>query len=1028
MINCTPTPQAEPPNRKVQWSATTLSALKQKAADRSKALAALAVTTPNNKASTTSMRVQEYWEGIVFESGKLTWLQPNKQSNASQFIADHLGQKVGQAGDVRETLLNVRRLVDGNLREAGIYSMMGKQQDFAQAVKDTGVKLDAADFDRFVEEGLTPQRLAVYGNTPRQQAALLTRFNTFKADMLAKGLTDQQITDLLDKANSVASQWDEVRAVALSTGMNVGEMTNIGYIPRIFSQPAKRALERSNALGSLTEEAGQTLLAKSRETWRYLPEDEAMAAALLKVGNAQLQTLIANPSQFAEFLSKRVTDDQLDLLVDSGIMSKIPMLGTEVAEYMTRKYKIPLLDADVFIHDPVAASNGMIDKLKAGAQQSAMVKHISTEGMTAGWAIPRAVAENNPKLYSKFVKLSSVVDTAAGDLYVHPTVAANLSGLLRISASPAEMSKAAAINKWFRTNFSMQALGNPITASVYLSGQLASGMGSTVGRGAGLTDYFASLMDISLVSSKGLSAFDNVKPFRILDGAPVTHREFVAKTLRNFSHNILPGVDVTGTGAGLLDFKQLDPRYIRQHFENIRAAGQSGGVKAYAQEIGSVLKEQRDAVFLPTLRVASIIDMAGQLAVARGKSMLGYGGVKALAKDVDQAVFGWSTERFDTWEQVMGEVKKAYPMFDDVGSVTEAVTSIAPFSAWAMQNLPLQLADMLRQPNRWYNYARMTALWNDNQMGSDTLPAGGMQSWERDKYGLVLNNDPATGQTTMLFHGDLDPRWGSLTWLASLGGDKSAEGLRDKIKGESTQKVVNSLISKTMFSGVYKALSGIDPLTGTKRDDSPLEFEQFGGMTMHPAVAAVLSISPFLSSVDRLPIISGQRALLDPRTNAVIKPAVDGWLGNQGKLRPQQLENTEATLQVLGGRVRVINRFANMKMTWRDTERVMNKVRKDQSTAQQQLQIDIKRGSVSEGSDSYKKRVAAINQMTDVILQVNLDLGRIERYAEQNGLPPDKAFEQIQTEQLVLDNLPLPGADYLRQQLDEGLKAKWESK
>jgi hypothetical protein len=262
------------------------------------------------------------------------------------------------------------------------------------------------------------------------------------------------------------------------------------------------------------------------------------------------------------------------------------------------------------------------------------------------------------------------------------------------------MSKAAGIAKWFRTNFSMQALGNPFTSTVYLSGQLMSNMASTVGRGAGLTDFFTSLQDIALVSSKGLNAFDNVKPFRILDGAAVTHREFVAKTLRSFSHNILPGVDVTGTGAGLLDFKQLDPRYIRQHFENIRAAGQSGGVKGYAQEIGNALKEQRDAVFLPVLRVASMIDMAGQLAVARGKAVLGYGGVKAAVKDVDQAIFGWSDERFDTWEQVMGEVKKSFPMFDDVGSVTENVTSVAPFSAWAMQNLPLQLADMLRQPSR----------------------------------------------------------------------------------------------------------------------------------------------------------------------------------------------------------------------------------------------------------------------------------------------------------------------------------------
>lgn len=1027
MITCQPTPQAEPPHRKVQWTRNTVSTLKQKAADRAEALRALAASTPNARADKTAQAVQQYWEGMVFESGKLQWLQPNKQSNVAQFIADYSGQKVGLTGDVRESLLNMRRLVDGNLREAGIYKMMGKQAEFADAVKATGVKIDAADFDRFVEEGLTPQRLAVYGNQPKQQAVLLTRFNQFKQDMLAKGFTENQLTNLLDKANSVASQWDEVRAVALATGMDVGEMTNIGFMPRMLSQKAKRALDRAGALNDLTEEGGKAILAKSRETWRYLAEDEAMAAKMLKLEPDQLTGLIADPAKFAEYLSKRVTDDQLDLLIDSGVMSKVPMLGTEVAEYLVKKYKIPLVDADVFIHDPVAASNAMIDKLKVAAQQSAMVKRLATEGVTAGWAVTKDVVANN-KAFNKFVKLSDIASVGAQDLYVHPTVAANLEGIMRISTSPSEMSKAAAIVKWWRTNFSMQALGNPITGSVYLLGQLMSGMGSTVGRGAGLTDYFASLLDISLLSAKGLEAFDNVKPFRYLNGAAVSHREFVAKTMRNFSHNILPGVDVTGTGATMFDWKQLDPRYIRQHFENIRAAGQHGGVKAYMGEISEVLKEQRDAIFLPTLRMASIIDMAGQLAVARGKSMLGYGGVKASVKDIDQAVFGWSNTRHDTWEAVMGEVKAAYPMFDDVGKVTEAVTLVAPFSGWAMQNLPLQLKDMLRQPSRWYNYARMTALWNDNQMGGDTLEAGGMQAWERDKYGLVLNNDPATKQTTMLFHADVDPRWGALTWLANLGGDKSAEGLRAKIKGESTQRTVNQLISKTMFSGVYKAISGIDPLTGVKRDDSPFEFEQFGGIQMSPLAAAVLSLSPVLASVDKLPIVSGRRALLDPRTNKVLQPAVDGWLGNQGTLTNKQLEGTEATLQILGGRVRLIDRFANMKMTWRDTERVISTLRKDQGAAQQKLALDVQRGSIKEGSDSYNKQVQAINGMTDAILQVNMDLGRIERWAEANGLPSQEAFNMVEREQLVINDLPLPGSDYLRKQLDEGLKAKWQSK
>jgi hypothetical protein len=965
------------------------------------------------------MAVQEYWESIVFDSGKLANLQPNKQAGAAQWLADNLGQRIGQVADVREPLLNVRRQVDGNLREAGIYNMMGAHAAFVDAVKATGVKLDAVDLERFIEEGLTPQRLAVYGNSPIQQAELLSRYNNFTADMLGKGFDQQQLTDLLDKANGIMSHWDEMRAISLSTGKDVSEMVNIGYKPRIFTEQAESMLQAAGALDDF--------VSKSRGTWVYLAEDHAVASKLLGVTPAELTNFVAAPGQFAEFLSKNVSDDQLDLLIDSGILSKIPMLGSDVAEYLTLKYKIPLTSAEVFIHDPVAASSGLIRKMERGAQESAMFKYASTEGIKAGWAVTADVATSN-SVYSKFVPLSSVTKRASDTAFVHPTVAANMLGLLRIAASPAEMSKASLALKWLRSNFSKQALGNPIGLSVYLSGQILSGMGSTVGRGAGLTDYFTSLMDISLLTTKGLAAFDNVKPFRMLDNGPVTHREFVARTLRMFSHDILPGIDVSGTGSGLLDFKQLSPAYARKQLTAVMFAGQYGGVRGAAGEAGKALQQKADALFLPGLRLASMIDMAGQLAVARGKATLGYGSSKSAVKQADQMLFGWDNTRFSTWEEVSGEVKAAFPMFDDVGNIPRAVSSVAPFSSWAMQNLPLQLRDMLRQPSKWHNYARMTAMWNDSRMGSDTLEAGGMQDWERDKYGLVLHNDPASKQTTMLFHGDFDPRWGSLTWVMSLGPDSSASAKRNDLNGSAQQKRVNALISKTMFAGAYKAISGIDPLTGVKRDDSPIEFEQFGGMNMPPVVASLLSMMPVLAAADRLPIISGTQALLDPRTNAVIKPAVDGWLGNQGKLRPKQLEGIDATLQVLGGRVRVVDRLANMKMTWRDTERLLGTLTKEQSVSQQKLAADLAAGHVKEDSDSYRRRVGAINQMTDAVLQINMDLGRIERWAEANNLPSSEVFDRIAKEKLVMRDMPLPGADYYKQQLDEALKAKWESK
>lgn len=1036
MITCEPkvTEGVEPPNRKVKWSESDRSRLAILAEQRAIAMKALGemyapVDPLVARAKDASIKAQQYWEEMLFEVGHMTWLAPNKTNQTGAWLANVLGQKLGSAADVREPLVNMRRLVEGNMREAGIYAMMQKQQKFAAALKATGITFSPEDYRRFIEEGLTPQRLAVYGNTDAQQAALTTRFNKFKAEMLGRGLDEDQLRNLLDMAQGVSAQWDNVRAVALSTGMEVGDMFNIGYFPRQFTPEALRAMKAAGVIEATSPEAGAALLSKSRATWQYLVEDHKMASKMLGVEPEQLNHFIANPAEFAQFLSLRTTDDQLDLLVDSGVFSKVPMLTSEVGEFLTRKYKVPFASADMFISDPLAASNVMIEKLKAGAQESAIIKQLKTEGVLQGWAVPGELVKEMPEKYSKFVLANHLknINLAAGSMYIHPDVAAHLTGVLKISQSPAEMSKAASILRWWKTTFSAQALGNPLTAVPYLTKQLLSNMSSTLGRGAGLTDFAASLIDVINVSTRGLDVLDNVKPFRVLDGKTVTQQEFVARTLRMFSHNILPGVDVTGTGAKMFDWKQLDPRYVRAQFERIRASGQNG-VGGYLSEINAVLKEKSDALFMPTLRMASIIDMAGQLAVARGRTQQAYGGVKSLIKDADQLITGWNYGKLDKWEDVTKEVKRAFPMFDDTGSLTEAITLVAPFQTWAMHNLPLQLQDMMRQPTKWYNYARLHAIWNDEQTGDDPILEGEMQGWERDKYGLVLRHDPATKQSVMLFTQDFDPRWGALTWLARLSNDKSMQDIRDDVRGRGTQSLVNDMISKSYFAGAYKAVSGIDPLTGLKRDESPLAFEQFGNMPMPGWVASILSISPVLSSLDRLPVISGTRQVLDPRTQQVLQPAVDGWLGNQGTLRPKQLQGVEATLQVLGGSVRVVDRLNNMGLTWRDTQSTLRDLIAQQSQQQKNLAAGVQTGQVSTDSDTYRKRVAAINKMTDTILQLNTDLGRIEAWGKANNVPEPEVMQKLRDLNLAVNDLPMPGADYLRSQLDYALKNKIEEK
>lgn len=1036
-INCAgaPEPVTQSTPKKVEWNIVDKTVLEELAEKRRIAQEALAAQFKDidpvvQKQHQSAVAAQQYYETMSFEAGKRATLSPDKVNNTMAWLANWLGVKSSSLGLVREPLLNMKRLTEGMLREAAIYNMLGKANTLSKTLKriakERGVALKLDDTRRLIEEGMTPQRLNLYGNTPLQEATLMTRYSTWRKSMLDRGFMDDDLDMLLQEAQTVSSQFDEILAVSKATGMNVGELNNIGYFPRQFSEDGFTAARLAGAVKTTDIDSFNAAMSKSRATWEYLVEDHTMASKLLGVTTEELHALIANPIDFAMYLHNRVDVDQLDLLVDSGVFSKIPMLTSHVEEYLTKLYKIPGMDAGLFIADPVEASAQYIRKLQAGAERSAMVRYIA-DGVKEGWAVPRTLADIDPTQFSHYVHINKVpgFGNIQDDILVHPQVAAHAAGIIRLSSSPGQLGEFAngyqMFVNWFTKSFAKQALGNPITAKTYLFGQFFGNMLAAFGRGVQPRHYVASFIDIVRVSMGGLDVLDNVKPFRYVDGKFVTHRELVAKTLRMFSRDVLPGVHA---GELALDLNKLNPIYTIHQLQQLYA--QSNNVAGYAGEVAKLMGGKADAVFTPTLKIAQMMDLAGQLAIVRGKAKLASSDVGEALEGLEQFAFGWSVGKLDKWDDLVLEVKRGMPMFDDMGRIPSAVARIVPFSSWAMGNLPLQLKSMMREPSRWYNYVRVHALWNSAQLeaneraGGSNPTNGEMQQWERDMYGMVTQIDPATRKVHMLFTANFDPRWGVWAGVNQLFTPQpEMEKMRSELKQSSGARFLQSLIGKTYFAGIYEAISGIDPLTGIKRDDSIYKSEQFGNIPMPGWVAGILSISPVLQSLDRMEAISGTREILDPRTGAVVREATQGWLGNKGKLQKHQLEGVEAFVQMVGGKVRVIDGLTNMQFTEADTKRAVTKLTADAFTAQKQLAQEIKVGGIKRDSAEYQRRVETIRRMYNTAMQLNLDLARIQIWASQQKLPSRDMLQLKRDAGLAMDKMPLPGADYVQQLLEQ---------
>ena len=291
------------------------------------------------------------------------------------------------------------------------------------------------------------------------------------------------------------------------------------------------------------------------------------------------------------------------------------------------------------------------------------------------------------------------VSLSAGDGYVHPLVASQLGGILALSGDPAQLSKAGRALSTFTSMFAKQALGYPLGAKAYLTGQFLGNMFAVVGSGVGVSHYMSGVDSMVKLSMRGLDAFDNKLPVYLIDGVQLTERDLVAKTMRMFSHEILPGMD--GKDA-ILKLDYFNPAMIVGQVAKLRAAATTNG--ELARELLNMAGRAHDSVLSPALRLAAIMDTASHIAT-----------VRAFAPRVNKGLTFRTP--LTSWTELTDKVKATVPMFDDMGQIPRAIATVLPFSGWAMQNAPIQLADMVRSPSKWANMARIHALWNENAMG-----------------------------------------------------------------------------------------------------------------------------------------------------------------------------------------------------------------------------------------------------------------------------------------------------------------------
>ena len=140
-VNCgLGNPVPDKPIKKAEWNRATETRLQALAENRAVALNAQAamyeaVDPIVRRQRAASRNAQKYWEKMVFETGHINFLNPQASDRITGWLANWIGSKVGLAKQVREPILNMKRISDGLVREAGVYSMISKQRDLSSTLK-----------------------------------------------------------------------------------------------------------------------------------------------------------------------------------------------------------------------------------------------------------------------------------------------------------------------------------------------------------------------------------------------------------------------------------------------------------------------------------------------------------------------------------------------------------------------------------------------------------------------------------------------------------------------------------------------------------------------------------------------------------------------------------------------------------------------------------------------------------------------------------------------------------------------------
>lgn len=1001
------------------------------------------------------------------------------------------------SGEVREGLLDTRRTIEGMVSVAGRLESIESVSTFQDTFRKVGRRLGVSgnDLDELIDDTLTigqipkvesmatAYRTKALGNQTLVEVFQRRRYNEYLRRMQAHGFTTQDIDHLVNLATDVSFAFDRVAALARAAGIDMGQQRDLGYFARQITRDFKLRLQDLSAddlIDQLTDDTIRlsTVHSKSRSTVHYIPADTAFVSQVTGLSPTQIDDMLSDPLVWREYIHKNLTTEQLDTLVDAGILQKLPMASREVFEYYTRQYDMPYKHLnEMFVTDPRAVLNAYTSELMQSAGNSAIIRRLtSDEAFNSGWAVTRTAVDADPKTYASFVPLGRELERWASrsampkeyvmstlglhgrdldrikNMYVHPVVAHHWTAMMTVSTSPSALNNIAGqlqyAGRWMTRRI--------LTSVPYVFRNILQGALSSVAAGGSMFTHIPAMIDMSRVFTHGLSALDDTKPIFMVDGVPTTKRAAMRRFLQYQGQAVAPGSIAERFHGGanprdmlkwLIDspknFQRAvmhlwtystahgDPvrgKYIPFH-ERLWRPGRKG-----AQMLNSFLED----AFQPFAAAANWVDLAYKWATFETiieKNVRG--GFRDILDGVQQFMGSGQYRRFSDFHETMRHLDQYFVNPYDSGRAGAFFNNyFAPFRTWAMANPPMQFRHMMRNPQLYLTYWRLRSLLNQPLADDERLREGSVPGWIQEGLPMFVGYDD-DGNPVVLMPNNFDAISDAFSFVNEAGRTISRvafgnytgtiEQKLEHARGETMQRFFEGLLSQSHWwiRIPYEQATGRETFTGRPiSDEETRQRPTLWGVPVHPRVKHIIeNVLPAVKAIDSWNPggVFGVAPKRDHNGNIID----EGRLSIFGTERLQRdpylyAEHSNLlmrTMRTLGLNLQTIDPYYTTSRTLRDYDRTLSHLEGEINRTTRDLReayLDESDG-VRRDWNEWERRRAELQDKIDVYVALRIDRIRMTNFAQELGVTEAEVLDQIRTLRLNLTDAPDPSADQIRE-------------